>query len=538
MKVFISYSHKDDRALDRLHTHFAMLRQEGKITEWFDREILAGGEFNQEISEQLESCHLFLPLVSPDFLASNYCYEKEMTRALERRSAGVVHVVPIIIEPCDWKASPLGELKALPRDGKPVVEWPNENAAFLDVVTELRRILSKNNVASPKGAAELLWPEFLKQAGVSPGSPRSSLRGIANQSEESGQTQDKPGIERFEGKVSDVPPPQTPSLTDEVVFDYSSHNGHYIIGRGQLEFETRWSKASDTSIRVYNDPPSINGVAVAKGCTSIAQVINAESLDYTSRTRTPQRGEIVVLRNVNGFYAAVHVLDIKDDTRADDRDEVRFRYAIQSNGSDNFAEFNQDVVTKPEDGVSAPVPTPADETGRASSVKQAFEERRGLFESRLQAWFSECLERWKTLTRDLAPGNIARFPKGYYAAAYILADVQQPLEGAQLLEALRLGEVRHTGWPPFLVLTESDLKPYRHDGNVECWIGGAVQDHGPASADFWRVSLDGMFFLIRGYEEDGHEEEQIAPGTIFDLSFPTWRLGEILLPCLKYGPPV
>ena len=180
-------------------------------------------------------------------------------------------------------------------------------------------------------------------------------------------------------------------------------------------------------------------------------------------------------------------------------------------------------------GVSGPVPTPTDEPERASLVKQTFEERQGLFESKLQAWFSECLERWKTLTKELAPDSVARFPKGYYATAYILADVQQPLEGAQLLEALRRGEVRHTGWPPFLVLTESDLKPYPYGGNVECWIGRTIQGDGPASADFWRVSPDGMFFLIRGYEEDGHEEKQIAPGTIFDISFPTWRLGEILL---------
>ena len=200
------------------------------------------------------------------------------------------------------------------------------------------------------------------------------LKAPASQSEESGQTQDKPEIEPFESEASHVPPPRMTSPTGEVVFDYSSHNGHYIIGRGQLEFETQWSKASDTSIHVYNDPPSINGVAVAQGCTSIAQVINAESLDYTSRTRTPRREEIVVLRNVNGFYAAVQVLEIKDYTRNDDRDELRFRYAIQSNGSDNFAEFSKDVVTEPEDGVSAPVPTPADETGRASLGKQDPEE--------------------------------------------------------------------------------------------------------------------------------------------------------------------
>ena len=151
---------------------------------------------------------------------------------------------------------------------------------------------------------------------------------------------EKLGIKRFEGKASDVPPPRMTSLTGEAVFDYSSYNGRYVIGRGKLEFETKWSKASDMSIHIYNDPPSINGVALARGCTSIAQVLKAESLDYTSRTRTPQCGEIVVLGNVNGFYAAVHVLEIKDDTRSDDKHELRFRYAIQADGSGDFIEFS------------------------------------------------------------------------------------------------------------------------------------------------------------------------------------------------------
>ena len=151
---------------------------------------------------------------------------------------------------------------------------------------------------------------------------------------------EKLGINRFEGKASQVPPPRMTSLTGEVVFDYSSHDGSYVIGFGTLEFETKWTKASNTSIHVYHDPPSINGVALLGGCTLIGQVANAESLDYTSRTRTPSLRQIVVLRNVNGFYAAVQVLDIKDDSRGDDRDELRFRYAIQSNGSDNFNDFS------------------------------------------------------------------------------------------------------------------------------------------------------------------------------------------------------
>lgn len=150
---------------------------------------------------------------------------------------------------------------------------------------------------------------------------------------------EKLGIERFNGKASEAPPPRMTSPTGEVVFAYSSHNGRYVIGTGMLEFETDWTKASNTSIHVYNDPPSIHGVALARGHTSIAGVVNAKSLDYTSRSRTPRIGQIVVLRNCKDFYAALHILEIKDDSRADDKDELRFRYAIQSDGSDNFAEF-------------------------------------------------------------------------------------------------------------------------------------------------------------------------------------------------------
>lgn len=141
MKVFISYSHKDEAALERLRTHLVMLRRDGRIDEWFDREILAGGEIDAEISERLESSGLFLMLVSPDFLASDYCVEKEMERALERHSSGDARVVPIVVEPCDWTSTPLRDLKALPQDGKPISEWTNENNAFLDIVQELRRVL-------------------------------------------------------------------------------------------------------------------------------------------------------------------------------------------------------------------------------------------------------------------------------------------------------------------------------------------------------------------------------------------------------------
>jgi hypothetical protein len=156
-KLFISYSHRDEKALESLHKHLTMLRRDRLVEEWFDRKILAGSEIDNEVDSHLSTSDIFLALVSPDFLASDYCYDREMTEALGRHEEGTLRVIPTILEPCDWKSSPLGKLKALPRDGKPISIWTNENTAYLDVVTELRRILSasaKTNEMPERGSRE------------------------------------------------------------------------------------------------------------------------------------------------------------------------------------------------------------------------------------------------------------------------------------------------------------------------------------------------------------------------------------------------
>lgn len=150
VKAFISYSHRDEKALERLHTHLATLRREEKITAWYDREVLAGDDIDSKISSNLSKSDFFLALVSPDFLNSNYCYEQEMAAALQRHADGSLRVIPIILEPCDWKSTPLGRLKAIPKDGKPISTWTNENVAYLDIVTELRRLSSEHEPQTTK----------------------------------------------------------------------------------------------------------------------------------------------------------------------------------------------------------------------------------------------------------------------------------------------------------------------------------------------------------------------------------------------------
>ena len=140
IRVFISYSHRDQSVLERLRVHLSMLEREGDIEAWDDREIHAGDHIDETIADAHDTSVVFMPIVSPDFLASHYCYEKEMATALEKVDRGHMTIIPVIAEPCDWLASPLKKFKAVPKDGKPISEWTNANNAYLDIVQQLRRV--------------------------------------------------------------------------------------------------------------------------------------------------------------------------------------------------------------------------------------------------------------------------------------------------------------------------------------------------------------------------------------------------------------
>jgi hypothetical protein len=103
--------------------------------------ITPGEEWRPRIADRLESADCALLLVSPDFIASDYCYSIEMERALERHREGRVLVFPVIVRPADWRHTPLRELQALPKDGKPIVEWASRDRAWLDVTRGLRLAL-------------------------------------------------------------------------------------------------------------------------------------------------------------------------------------------------------------------------------------------------------------------------------------------------------------------------------------------------------------------------------------------------------------
>jgi hypothetical protein len=137
--VFFSYSHKDEDLRDELEIHLTALKRQGIIQTWHDRRILAGKDLDEEIDSNIETADIILLLVSPYFIASDYCYNIEMQRALKRHEDGESRVIPVILHPCEWHETPFGKLKATPTDGKPVSKYPNQHDAFLLIAKDIRR---------------------------------------------------------------------------------------------------------------------------------------------------------------------------------------------------------------------------------------------------------------------------------------------------------------------------------------------------------------------------------------------------------------
>ena len=156
IEVFYSYAHEDEELVKELRKHLSILKRQGVIREWYDREITAGTDWKGQLDQHLNSSGVILLLVSADFLASDYCYDVEMTRALERHDQGEARVIPVLLRMVDgWQGAPFGKLQSLPTDGKPVTSWKIRDEAFADVARGIRNAIGQLGVLQPKSSS---WP--------------------------------------------------------------------------------------------------------------------------------------------------------------------------------------------------------------------------------------------------------------------------------------------------------------------------------------------------------------------------------------------
>lgn len=160
ISVFLSYAHEDEPLLRQLEIHLSLLKRQGLISVWHDRQIDPGANWAQVIDQQLEQASIILLLVSAHFLASDYCYGIEMQRALERHEADQVRVIPLFLRPVDWEHAPFASLQGLPNDGKAVTEWDNQDLAFRTIAHGLRQMIENMSLqpaGAPRAALPAIW---------------------------------------------------------------------------------------------------------------------------------------------------------------------------------------------------------------------------------------------------------------------------------------------------------------------------------------------------------------------------------------------
>src|SRR3989442_1744044 len=148
LQLFYSYAHEDEQLRKKLEKHLSLLKQQGLIVDWHDRDISAGREWRSEIDAHLNTADIILLLISPDFIASEYCYSNEMMRAVERHEAGEARVIPILLRPTDWESTPFHKLQALPEDARPITKWRPRDDAFLNVAQGIRKAVEELRASS------------------------------------------------------------------------------------------------------------------------------------------------------------------------------------------------------------------------------------------------------------------------------------------------------------------------------------------------------------------------------------------------------
>ena len=145
IKIFLSYSHKDEQLCLELQKHLTPLKRAQIISSWYDREIKPGFDWDKEIKQNIKESDIILFLLSPDFLNSDYIYEKEIKQAIEQHNSGTSTVVPIMLRKCDIEFTPFKHIQGLPTDLETInsKKWYTCDDAFFDVIAGLKRIIAK-----------------------------------------------------------------------------------------------------------------------------------------------------------------------------------------------------------------------------------------------------------------------------------------------------------------------------------------------------------------------------------------------------------
>ncbi len=160
-KVFISYSHKDRKHLERLQVHLTDLVRKGMIDLWSDTEIVPGANWREEIKRAIETASVGVLLVSADFLASQFIAEDELPPLLKAAETRGTVILSVILSPCGFDFSALSQFQAANNPSKPLTKlsshqkeelWNKVAKIIRDAITDSKLLRDDSSHESESNA--------------------------------------------------------------------------------------------------------------------------------------------------------------------------------------------------------------------------------------------------------------------------------------------------------------------------------------------------------------------------------------------------
>ena len=297
LKVFISYTHADEQFQKQLVAHLSPFIRNKSLEIWFDRKLLGGDLVDDSIMTKLEDCDLFLALVSPEFIASDYCFERELARARELHDQGLMRLLPIILRACQWHQIPaLAKLLATPKDGQAVASWTDRDEAFNDVAREIGRIVTSPKTSNSKSS--------------SPAS-RVQVSDIKTRIEHNSE---KPAIEKL-GLVIPKRPPTDRDRDNfrrqsfQAIFEIFEVSIAQAMVKGEVEGEIRRLDANRFCAVLYVNGRKVSAITIRSSASGLGgngiSYVNEEDADTNTTngwyTISDKDGELFF--NPNVFYS-------------------------------------------------------------------------------------------------------------------------------------------------------------------------------------------------------------------------------------------
>lgn len=152
VKIFISYSHKDEALMEEFFEFLQPLKYAGKIDIWNDKAIGVGDVWDEEIKAALEAAKIIIFLISPSFLASTYINRVEIARAFELRRDPTKKaiIIPLMLRPCDLDSHivpneqyKISDFQGLPKHMKPIIKWETHEDGWIDATLGLKNLIQQ-----------------------------------------------------------------------------------------------------------------------------------------------------------------------------------------------------------------------------------------------------------------------------------------------------------------------------------------------------------------------------------------------------------